>query len=53
MAGWHHRCNGYELEQTTGDGKTQGGLACYSPWSSKELDTTGWLNNEQLQLVKT
>ena len=27
MAGWHHRCNGHELGQTSGDGDGQGGLA--------------------------
>ena len=41
MAGWHHRCNGHELGQTSGDGEGQGGLACYSPWGHKELDVTG------------
>ena len=30
MAGWHHRWNGHELGQTSGDGEGQGGLACYS-----------------------
>ena len=28
-----------------GDGEGQGGLVCCSPWSHKESDTTGWLNN--------
>ena len=33
MAGWHHRCNGYEFGQTSADGEGQGGLACCrSPW---------------------
>ena len=41
MAGWHHPCNGHELGQTSGDGEGQGGLACFSPWGHKELDTTG------------
>ena len=40
MAGWHHRLNGYEFEQTLGVGDRQGGLACCSPWSGKELDKT-------------
>ena len=31
MSGWHHRCNGHELRQTSGDGEGQGGLACCSP----------------------
>ena len=29
--GWHHRCNGYELGQTLGDGEELGVLACCSP----------------------
>ena len=45
MAGWHHWCSRHELGQTSGDGEGQGGLACCSPWSLKESDTTGWLNN--------
>ena len=45
MAGWHLQCNGHELGQTLGDGKGQGGLACYSPRGRKESDTTGQLNN--------
>ena len=43
--GWHHWCNGHELGQNSGDGEGQGGLACYSPWDCKKLDTTGQLNN--------
>jgi len=27
MVGWHHRLNGHEPEQTTGDGEGQGSLA--------------------------
>ena len=38
--GWHHRLNGHESEQTTGDGEGQGGLACCSPWGHKESDLT-------------
>ena len=45
MAGWHHRCKGHDLGQTSGDGEGQGGLECCSPWGHKELDTTRWLNN--------
>ena len=44
-ARWHHRCNGHELEQTSGAGEGQEGLACCRPWDRKESDTTGWLNN--------
>ena len=40
MAGWHHRLNGHEFEQTPGDGERQGSLECCTPWGHKELDTT-------------
>ena len=40
MAGWHHRYNGHELGQTSGDGEGQGSLACCNPWGRKESDTT-------------
>ena len=40
MARWHHRFNGHELGQTPGHSEGEGGLACCSTWSSKELDTT-------------
>ena len=32
MAGWHHRLNGQEFEQTLGDSEGQGSLVCCSPW---------------------
>ena len=32
MAGWHHWCNGHELEQTSGDGEGQRVLVCFSQW---------------------
>ena len=35
MAGWHHRLNGYEIEQALGDGEGQGGLARCSFWDPK------------------
>ena len=44
MAGWHHWVNGPEFEQALGVGDGQGGLACFSPWGRKELDTTERLN---------
>ena len=44
MVGWHHRLNGHECELTPGVGVGQGGLACCSPWGSKELYTTEQLN---------
>ena len=45
MVGQHHRLNIHESEQTLGDGEGQGSLACFSPWSHKELDTTQQLKN--------
>ena len=40
MAGWRHRLDGRESEQTLGVGDEQGGLACCGPWGHKELDRT-------------
>ena len=40
MAGWHHRLDGHEFEQTLGDGEGQGSLACYNPCGHKEQDMT-------------
>ena len=40
MVGWHHRLNGRKFEETLGVSDRQGGLACCSPWGSKESDTT-------------
>ena len=45
MVGWHHQLDGYEFEQTPGDGEEQGSLACHSLWYRKESDTTELLNN--------
>ena len=45
MAGWHHRLNEHEFEQTLGDSEEQGGLVCCSLWDHKESDITKWLNN--------
>ena len=44
IVGWHHELNGYESEQTPGDGEGQERLACCSPWGRKESDTTEQLN---------
>ena len=44
MVGCHHELKGHEFEQTSGDGEGQGRLACCSPWSRKEPDTTEQLN---------
>ena len=45
MVGWHYWFNGHEFKQAPGDSEGQGSLACCSPCSWKELDTTQWLNN--------
>ena len=47
MVGWHHLLNGHEFEQALGVGDGQGGLACCSPRSRKESDTTERLNNKK------
>ena len=53
MAGWHHWCNEHELGQTLEDGEGQGSLLWCNPWGLKELDTTGWLNNDNIALCYT
>ena len=45
MVGWHPWLRVHEFEQSLENGEEQGRLACCSPWGHKELDTTGWLNN--------
>ena len=40
MAGWHHRLDGHEFEQTLGVHDGQGGLACCDSWCRKDLDMT-------------
>ena len=37
MAGWHHRLDGCEFEQTPGVGDGQGGLACCSSWGHRVI----------------
>ena len=44
MVRWHHQLDGHEFEQAPGVGDGQGSLACYSPWSHKELEITEQLN---------
>ena len=46
MAGWHHRCNEYELGQTLGDGEGQGSLVHCIPWGYKSRTLLGnWTNH--------
>ena len=40
MVGWHHQHNGHGFGWTPGVGDGQGGLAGYSSWGRKDLDTT-------------
>ena len=47
MAGWHHRLNGHAFDQTPGDGKEQGSLACCSPSGPEESETTWQLKQQQ------
>ena len=47
MVGWHHRLNGNESEQASGDGEGQGSLARCSTWGHKESDMTEQLNNSK------
>ena len=51
MIGWYHQFNGYELEQTLGDGEGQERLVCCSPWGCKESDVTWQLNNHHNNAV--
>ena len=37
---WYHQLNGHEFGQTLQESEGQGSLACCSPWSHKESDTT-------------
>ena len=48
MAGWHYQVNGHEFKQTPGDSEGQGSLVCCSPLCHKKLDTTEWLNNNNM-----
>ena len=48
MIGWHHGLNGYEFEQTLGDGEGQGSLECCSLWGCKELDMTETKRQQQI-----
>ena len=47
MFEWYYWLSGHEFKQTPGDGEGQGSLACCSPQSHKESDTTEWLNKQQ------
>ena len=40
MVGWHYQLSGYGFEQTLGENKGQGSLACCNASGCKESDTT-------------
>ena len=46
---WVASLTQHEFEQTPGDSKGQGNLACYSPWSHKET----WQSDNHLCKIKT
>ena len=46
MVRWDHRLSGHEFEQTLGDNKGQGSLACCSPWGGKEV-WYDWVSEQQ------
>ena len=52
MVGWHHQLNAHEFEQALGDGEGQGSLACFSPWSCKDSDTTEGLKNSKYSMTR-
>ena len=44
LVGWQNQLNGHEFEQALGVGDGQESLACCSPWSHKDSDTTEQLD---------
>ena len=48
--GWHHQLNGQEFEQTPGDSKGQGRLACCSSWGCKKTSTglSNWTTTKRI-----
>ena len=52
MVGWHHRSNGHEFEQASGDGERQGSLESCSPRGAKSwIRLSNWTNNKTRQAV--
>ena len=49
IVGWHHQLNRLESEQTLGDSKRQGSLACCTPWGHKKA--RHYLETEQQQVL--
>ena len=48
IVGYHYQLNEHELEQTLGDGETQGSLVCCNPWGHRVGHD---LATEQLQCL--
>ena len=42
MAGWHHRFNGHEFDQTPGDSERQGSFSLVQSLSRVQLFATPW-----------
>ena len=42
MVGWHHRLNGYELEETLRHGEGQESLVCCGAWGLNESDVLSY-----------
>ena len=40
MVGWPYQLSGHEFEQTAVVADGQGSLECYSPWRSRESNTS-------------
>ena len=58
MAGWHHRFNGHEFEQTQGDSEGHGSLTYYSSWdcnlvTEQQQHTTSGLLFRTVRLERT
>ena len=51
LVGWHHRLNRHEFEQTLGDDKRQGRLACCSPWGRRVRQD--WATEQQKGILDT
>ena len=47
MAGWYHRLNGHEFEQTLGDGDGLGSMVCCNPWGRRVRHNWAMNNNNQ------
>ena len=50
--GWHHRFNGHEFEQTTGDSEGQRSSVYCSPWGCKESDMTEQLTLDYMDVCR-